>query len=568
MTTIGIDLGTSNSLVAYWSEEGPKIIPNVLGNHLTPSIISVDDNGEILIGDIAKERLITHPSLTVSAFKRHMGTRKSYSLGAYTFSPEELSSFVLQSLKKDAEAFFEKEITNAVISVPAYFNDQQRKATKRASELADLTVERLISEPTAAAIAYGFHQQEDESKLLVFDLGGGTFDVSVLELFEGVMEVKSIAGDNFLGGEDFTELLMNYFINALEIPPEALDPHALSALFKQAEQCKTQLSSNQQSSVMTLTLDGTRHEVKVDRSIFEQLAQPLMLRLRNPIERALRDAHLRTNDIDGIVLIGGATRMPMIRMTVSKMFGRLPFISIHPDEAVALGTAVQVALKERNEAVQELILTDVCPYTLGINVVKRLSGDDYSTGHFSPIIERNTPIPVSRVDHFETVYDSQPQIQIGIYQGESRLVENNLMLGEMTVDVPVAPAGKEQIDVRYTYDVNGLLEVEVTVVSTGKKKKMMIEKNEGGLSEIEMEERMKQLKSLKIHPRDRTENRLLFARGERLYEEALGDKRHIIAGALVQFERVIASQHEQNIKRAAAKLKESLDQFERWNDIW
>ncbi|MBV6684612.1 molecular chaperone HscC [Bacillus sp. JRC01] len=567
MTTIGIDLGTSNSLVSYWTEDGPALIPNVLGSHLTPSIISVDESGEILVGQVAKERLITHPQETVAAFKRHMGTQKTYRLGSYTLSPVELSSFVLQSLKRDAESHLGEDVSKAVISVPAYFNDKQRKATKQAAEMAGLKVERLISEPTAAAIAYGFHKEEEDTKFLVFDLGGGTFDVSILELFEGVMEVKSVAGDNFLGGEDFTSILMNAFLQSEGLKAEELDSQKLSLLFKQAEECKKALSGNGQSCTMTLKANGRVREMEVGRKRFEKLCQPLMLKLRKPIERALRDADLMVDEIDAIILIGGATRMPIIKSTVSKMFGKLPFLTIHPDEAVALGTAVQVALKERNEAVQELILTDVCPFSLGTAISKQVGYDQYTDGHFFPIIERNTPIPVSRVERLAPIADQQKTITLEVYQGESRMVENNLKLGSLKVDIPPGPAGKEEVDVRYTYDVNGLLEVEVTILSTGEKKNMLIAQSDSGLSDKEMQERMEQLATIKIHPRERTENRLLVARGERLYEEALGDKRSVIARAIEQFEMSLGTQDDQLIKRASAEFKEALDQFESWNNL-
>ncbi|MED4455500.1 Hsp70 family protein [Metabacillus fastidiosus] len=563
MTTIGIDLGTSNSLVAYWNEDSPKIIPNVLSENLTPSIVSVDDNGEILVGQIAKERLITHPHLTASCFKRHMGTEKKYPLGTYNFSPEELSSFILQSLKKDAEAYLGHEVAEAVISVPAYFNDVQRKATKRAAELAGLKVERLISEPTAAAIAYGLHLENADTKFLVFDLGGGTFDVSILELFEGIMEVKSIAGDNFIGGEDFTNLLFSYFIESMKIDIDTLDANARSAIFKQAELCKRELGRNQ-SAVMTFNHDDKVYEAEINRSLFEKISTPLIMKLRHPVERALRDASLRIEDIDAVILIGGATRMPIVKTIVSKMFGRLPFSNIHPDEAVGIGTAIQVALKERNETLQELILTDVCPFTLGTSISKRVTNNEVEDGYFFPIIERNTPIPVSRVEKFHTVNDLQTNILVDVYQGESRYVKNNLKIGEMMVEVPPAPAGIQEIDVRYTYDLNGLLEMEVTILSTGEKKMMIIEQNSGNLTEEEINARMEELKSIKIHPRERTENRLLLAKGERLYEEALGERRQEIAFLLEGFERVLATQNEHDIKKAAQLLKKELDVLERW----
>ena len=566
MTMIGIDLGTTNSLVAYWSDNGPAIIPNVLGEHLTPSVVSVDDNGELLIGQVAKERLITHPHLTVSVFKRYMGTEKRYRMGQHSFSPEELSSFVIRALKADAEAFLGKEVTEAVISVPAYFNDGQRKATKRAAELAGLKVERLINEPTAAAIAYGLHQQKSDTKFLVFDLGGGTFDVSILEFFEGIMEVKSIAGDNYLGGEDFTELLVSHFVHTHGLDYQSLDHKGRSALFKQAEGCKQAIGS-EMSGKMSFILGEHTYETSVTRGEFEKLAEMLVLRLRHPIERALRDASLSPQELDAIILVGGATRMPVIKSIVSKMFGRLPYFEIDPDEAVALGAAVQVALKERNEALSEVVLTDVCPYTLGIEVVKDIDKNQVEDGYFSPIIERNTPIPVSRVERYCTIVDNQAYILVEVYQGESRRTANNIKLGELRIKVPADKAGHQKINVRYTYDINGILEVEVMVVSTGEKEKLIISNNPSSLTPEEILARLEQLKELKIHPRERTENRLLLARGERLYEELLGDKRHEVEDYLQQFERSLATQNEKVVKKAAIEFKKQLDYMERLRDF-
>lgn len=561
MAKIGIDLGTTNSLVAYFTDDGPKIIPNAFGENLTPSIVSIDENGEILVGKIAKERLITHPQNTASTFKRYMGTDKRYNLGKYVFSPEDLSSFVIKSLKADAEAFLKEEISEAVISVPAYFNDAQRKATKHAAELAGLTVERLISEPTAAAISYGIHLRDADTKFLVFDLGGGTFDVSILEMFEGIMEVKSIAGDNFLGGEDFTNLLVSYFVETQKIDIDSLDSKERSAIYKQAEMCKLAIS-NDSSGEIKFTKDDKTFEMKIIKNEFERLANTLLVRLRQPIERALKDASLTPDDLDAVILIGGATRMPFIKSVVGKMFGKLPYSNINPDEAVALGAAIQVALKERNKSLEELILTDVCPYTLGTDVVHRISEKDYEAGYFLPIIERNTPIPVSKVKRLYTVSDRQTIINVDIYQGESRRIENNIKLGTLKVNVPSAPAGNQAIDVRYTYDINGILEVEVTTVETGVKKRVVIQENPGVMSEEEVEKRLEALKDIKIHPRERAENRYLLARAERLYEESLGDKREFIGMATEEFERILERQNEDEIKKAAEDFKGKLDYIE------
>lgn len=565
MRTIGIDLGTTNSLVAYWTDNGPEIIPNIHGSRLTPSVVSIDENNEILVGETAKERLITHPNLTISTFKRFMGTDKSFQLGKYFFSAEELSSFILKALKEDAEAYFNEEVEEAVISVPAYFNDAQRKATKRAAEMAGLRVERLISEPTAAAIAYGLHQEKLETKFIVFDLGGGTFDVSILELFDGVMEVRSIAGDNFLGGEDFTNLLMSYFIEEQGLEITEFDYKEKSAIYKQAEMCKREISEKGLGK-MSLILKNKNYETTIDKLDFEKMAQGLILRLRKPVERTLRDAELKPSDLDSIILIGGATRMPIIKSTVGKMFGKLPFTNINPDETVALGAAIQVALKERNELLSEVILTDVCPYTLGTNICKLQENGKHESGYFLPIIERNTSIPVSRVERLQTIANNQSLITIDIYQGENRRVEGNIKIGEFKVKIPPNRAGVEKVDVRYTYDINGILEVEATVVSTGMKKNLVIEKNEGNITKEEIQKRLDLLKDIKIHPRDKMENRLLLARGERLYEEALGDKRNVIGVMLERFESILSTQNEKKIKIAAEELKEQLEQIEGWFD--
>ena len=561
MAIIGIDLGTTNSLVAFWKDGQAKIIPNVLKNNLTPSVVSIDDNNEILVGDIAKERLITHPEFTSANFKRFMGTSKKFNLGTYSFTAEELSSFILKRLKEDAEEYIGEKIIEAVISVPAYFNDAQRKATKRAGELAGLKVERLISEPTAAAIAYGLHQEKDDTQFLVFDLGGGTFDTSILELFEGVMEVKSIAGDNYLGGEDFNKLLVDYFLQNNNLDLKDLDRKAVSAIFKQAELCK-KILSNSDKATMTLTINERTFETELDRSKFERLSSDLILKLRHPVERALRDADITPKEIEAVILIGGSTRMPLVKSVVSKMFNKLPYSNINPDEAVARGASIQAALKEKNSDLKELVLTDVCPYTLGVEIVNDLGNGNYEKGYFLPIIERNSPIPISKVENLVTIHDNQKRISIKVFQGESRRVENNIALGELEVSVPKGKAGEEHIDLRYTYDINGLLEVEATILSTGIKETLIVENSPGSMSQEEIKERMLALKDIKIHPRDRTENRLLLARGERLYEEALGEKREYISKLLTEFEKVLCTQDPRLIEKNAKLFAERLDELE------
>jgi molecular chaperone HscC len=566
MINIGIDLGTTNSLVSYWTEQGPVIIPNSLGERLTPSVVSVDDNGEILVGQIAKERQISHPESSASVFKRNMGSKKVYKLLDKEFLPEELSALILKSLKEDAERFLGIPVTEAVISVPAYFSDSQRKATQRAGELAGLRVERLVTEPTAAALAYGLHHTKSDTKFLVFDLGGGTFDVSILELFNNIMEVRAVAGDNYLGGEDFTEALAAMFLKHHNKKSDEINEKEYSLLKKEAEVGKRAFSD---SRVVTLSskIDGELLECEVSLDDYEKSVKGLLNRLREPVERALSDASLRISDIDSILLVGGATKLPIIRSFVSKLFGKLAYININPDEVVALGAGVQAALKGKNAAFKEIILTDVCPYTLGTTVSVRKSHGHYESGHFLPIIERNTTIPVSKVERLYTVYDNQKVINVEILQGESRLSKDNIYLGELNIAVPAASAGTEAIDVRYTYDINGILEVEVTVVSTGTKKTVVIEKNPGHMTKEEIATRMEALASLKIHPRENHENKLIITRGERLFEENLGEARQEIGRLIREFEEILERQDPKEIKDARIRVKNIFDSIDTKGDF-
>ena len=430
---IGIDLGTTNSLAACFRNGKAELIPNRLGEYLTPSVVSVDEKGTVYVGRSARERAMLHPLESADVFKRSMGTEREYKLGTWTLRAEELSSLILRSLKEDAETYLGEPVTDAIVSVPAYFNDLQRKATKRAGELAGLNVVRIINEPTAAAIAHGMAEQED-ARYLVFDLGGGTFDVSILELYSPIMEVHAIAGDNFIGGEDFTDLLCQLFLTNAGIAPESLDLRSKSELRKTAESCKCAFSSTDEI-IMCCSIQGQIHAMKLSLEDYERACAPLLERLRRPIERSLRDAGVSLADIDRIVLVGGATRLPVVTRFVEKLFGRKPDLSINPDEAVALGAALQCGMKARDKEIQEVVLTDVCPFTLGTEVMVD-NGMFEEGGHYLPIIERNTVIPVSRTQTVCTAHDNQNRVVVKILQGESRMSGNNLLLGELSVPVP------------------------------------------------------------------------------------------------------------------------------------
>jgi molecular chaperone HscC len=563
---VGIDLGTTNSLVGVWRDGAAVLIPNALGKFLTPSVVGEDDKGAILVGEAARDRLVTHPDSTAAVFKRYMGTDRKVTVGKKTYRPEELSALVLRSLKADAEAFLGTTVTEAIITVPAYFNDAQRKATKAAGQLAGLKVDRLLTEPTAAALAYGFATGDEESTVLVIDLGGGTLDVSLLHTFEGIMEVKATAGDIWLGGEDFTDLLVATFIaeagRAGGMLNIAANPVLNARLRRQAEMAKRALSESDQA-VMELQVDGTPLSWTVTRDRFEQICEGLLARIRSPLERALRDARIAPDQITRIVFAGGAARMPMIRRLVSRLFRQLPVQHINPDEVVARGAAVRAGLVQRGQGLEEHVMTDVSPFTLGIGVASRVAGGALIEGVFLPIIERNTIIPASRSHVVQTLADGQNVVEIPVYQGEARMVSDNVFLGKLSCPVPPGPAGKETIEVRFSYDTSGLLDVDAIVRSNGTSRNLVIEGNPGVLSQAEVQERLAKLAQLKVHPRDMAENHAVIARAERVFEETLGDLRHDVGMRLDQFRGVLEAQNPEQIVEAREHFTRFLDGVDR-----
>lgn len=560
MAIVGIDLGTTNSLVSYWSDDGPKLIPNALKSFLTPSVVGVDDQGDILIGEAAKERLITHPHLTIGDFKRTMGSETVVKLAdgthSYQFRPEELSAFVLRSLKADAEQHLGEDVTGAIISVPAYFNDIQRKATIDAGKLAGLKVDSLINEPTAAALAYGLNEV-DESQFLIFDLGGGTFDVSILDKYDNVMEVRATAGDNFLGGNDFRDLLLETLGSDHKMDLEELSASDKNKLIRLAELVKKDLSAREEATYSAQIFD-VKLEGSFSRDRFEELTSSLRRRLRVPMERAINDATLRPENIDNVVMVGGASRMPMIRRMVGRLFQKLPLSHLNPDEIVALGAAVQTGLKTRNAALEDVVMTDVCPYTLGTSAVV---DDNYDNLVIVPIIERNAVVPISESQQFFTIRDKQTQINLDIYQGENMRPEDNILLGDLKVEVPAAPAGKEGVDVRFTYDINGALEVEVKVLSTEKVVRKIF-KNQANLSDEELEKRFKALSGIKLHPREHAENAVLIAKAERIYAESLKAQRDYVRSLILDFEQAITDQSNRDLDKVREQFSQSLTELE------
>ncbi len=547
-TIVGIDLGTTNSLCATFANGAPKLIPNVHGDVLTPSVVGMLEDGQIVVGAAARELRVTRPERCASRFKLRMGTPTKVPIAGESFSPIELSSLVLKSLKHDAEQFLGHEVVEAVITVPAYFNDNQRKATRASGELAGFKVRRIINEPTAAALTYGFHDRTVERHFLVIDLGGGTFDVTLMEVFNGALEIIATAGECLLGGEDFTDRLVGAVLKEAGIlleTAEMKEPLRVARLRQTCEVAKRELALSEESSVALPDSLGRVGEnsrtVRISRPAFAELVAPLVARLKGPIDKTLRDGDRPPGDVDEVILVGGATRTAAVRDFVRDYFGKEPRMTFNPDEVVALGAAVQAALIADDRAVQDMVMTDVCPFTLGVEVSKEFARHDRRFGYFHPVIHRNTTIPVSREDVLTTIAPNQREILLRIYQGESRRVEDNLLLGELrVVDIPPGPAGSP-IVVRFTYDLSGILEIEAFVSNSKRRFRTVLTQNAAELSEDEIAHAIERMRKIKFYPRDRIENQRLALYCERLVGEVPPMHRKQLEEALDLFESSMSS---------------------------
>ena len=561
---IGIDLGTTNSLATYIDDNGEiRFVKNEYGNILIPSVVGIDENDAIIVGELAKERRMMNAGETASNFKRRMGTDAKIKVKNRTFDAQMLSSFVLKHLKENAEKQLSEKIDRAIISVPAYFNDKQRRDTKMAAELAGLTVKRLINEPTAAAMSLGSHILDQNLKFIVLDLGGGTFDVTLLETFENIMEVLSISGDTMLGGEDFTTKICEIFLKNIKLSIADLSRDERTKLYTKADRAKKLISLK--NVEIEMEIKGKKYKSEITQENFRETVKPLLVKMKVAIDKALQDGNTDAREIEKVILVGGAVKLGIIEEFVEKYFhkmrgekiyfnnddfienNKLVSIAADPDTVVAYGVGIAVGMKERNKVFKERILTDVCPFTLGTEIVGR---------RFAPIIPRNTTVPTSRSEYFYTIEDYQSQVTVGIYQGESLNIDDNLFLGKFLLDVPQNLAGKEAINVRFTYDINGILEVEAKVVSTGVKKSKLI--INGDLSEEEKNEKIKMLEEIKIQSENKNKDKLLLERANRIYAEIVNTEiRNHISDYLENYKMVVATGDRIRIQ----KTKESFSQF-------
>ena len=566
---IGIDLGTTNSLATYIDDNGKiEFVKNEYGNILIPSVVGIDENDDIIVGELAKERRMMNAGETASNFKRRIGTDAKIKVKNRIFDAQMLSSFVLKHLKENAEKQLNEKINRAIISVPAYFNDKQRRDTKMAAELAGLTVERLINEPTAAALSLGSNILNQNLKFIVLDLGGGTFDVTLLETFENIMDVISISGDTMLGGEDFTTKICEIFLKNIKLEITDLSRDERTKLYTKADRAKKLISLKDVE--IELEIKGKNYKSEITQKDFREAVKPLLVKMKAAIDKALQDGNTDAREIEKVVLVGGAVKLGIIEEFTEKYFhkmrgekiyfssenfienNKLVSIVANPDTVVAYGVGIAVGMKERNKMFKERILTDVCPFTLGTELVGN---------RFAPIIPRNTTVPTSKSEYFYTIDDYQDKVNVGIYQGESLNIDDNLFLGNFLIDVPRNIAGKEAINVRFTYDINGILEVEATVVSTGLKKSKLIVN--GDLSEEEKNEKIKMLEEIKIQSENKNKDKLLIERANRIYAEIVNTEiRNHISGYLKKYQMVVATGDRIRIQKAKESFSQFLDKID------
>ncbi|MGN0330987.1 MAG: Hsp70 family protein [Kineothrix sp.] len=557
MAVIGIDLGTTNSLMAWWKDGEAAMIPNSLGSWLTPSVVSVMGE-EVLVGEAAKERLLTCKDATAAAFKRFMGTRKKYELDGREFTPVELSALVLRKLKQDAEACLGEEIREAVISVPAYFNDRQRRDTRLAAQLAGLKTERLINEPSAAALAYQMQQGEGEACLLVFDFGGGTLDISLVEYFDNVIEIEAVAGDNHLGGNDVDRLLYGDFIHRHE-ELAGLDEEGTAGLKKALTEAKCLLGAKEKQD-FTYTYGDLTVEDEITQEQLLTLGLPMLERIRRLFSKVLQDGQYRAEDVGDVIMVGGSSQLYFVQRFVEELFQKPPVIMESPELAVAKGMGCYAGIRMRDAHIRDRMMTDVCPFTLGTDVVW---GRKDERAHMCPVLERNCPLPSSKTVRLYTTSGNQTFMRVGIYQGEEYYVDENLWLGELVINVRERPAGEESIAVTFSYDINGILQVEAVNAMNQKVTRLIAN---DALNEKEIEDSLRRLEEMRLHEEE--EYQLLLARLSWLYVQQSGERREYTGRVIHSLEQARAQGRHRAYRKAEERAQAWLVQASAAMDVF
>lgn len=555
MAIIGIDLGTTNSLASVYTENGVMVIPNSLGNRLTPSVVGLDDDGNVIVGDVAKERLITHPERTAAEFKRTMGTDKTYKLGEEAFSSQQLSSILLRKIVADAKAYLNEDIDEVVISVPAYFDDKMRTATKQAAEMAGIKCERLINEPSAAALAYLYKHGWKDGTYMVVDFGGGTLDVSIIDSFDSVMEIIAVAGNNHLGGKDINEAIYKHFCLVNNLQESSLTSEEKAIIYRMSETTKIALSTNP-IAVMSVCLNDKEYSLSLDNNALIKIAHESFERLFEPIKKALKDSRLKPTDLEAIVLVGGSCKMPTVASYIEKITGVKPCSDIDPDTAISVGAGVYSGIKRKNQQLKDVVMTDICPFSLGVDCHDM--NDDIV---MSFIIDRNSMLPCSQIKSYYAIHDYQTEVNFRIYQGESIIPENNIFLGSLSIACPPTNRNAFIATCRMTYDINGILVIDVTNKDNVTVSKTLVGNNVK-LTEKEIETIKARLDNLRFSDDVDEESQLLISRAERVIEETISYERDFLMNALSVFKLTMNKGNTVEKRNAKEGFKNLLDQLE------
>ena len=562
MAVIGIDLGTTNSLASVYTESGVKVIPNSLGNKLTPSVVGLDDEGKVIVGEVAKERLITHPERTAAEFKRTMGTDKTYKLGEESFSSQQLSSILLRKIVADAKAhslhwicLIQRGIIHLLAIFHSLFDDKMRTATKQAAEMAGIKCERLINEPSAAALAYLYKHGWKDGTYMVVDFGGGTLDVSIIDSFDSVMEIIAVAGNNHLGGKDINEAIYNHFCLVNNLLDSNLTPEERAIIYRMSETTKIALSTNP-LAVMSVCLNDQEYSLILDNNSLIKIAHESFEKLFEPIKKALKDSRLKPNELEAIVLVGGSCKMPTVAAFIEEVTGVKPSTDIDPDTAIAVGAGIFTGIKAKNQDLKDIVMTDICPFSLGVGAT-----DNNKEITMSFIIERNSMLPSSASRDYYAVKDRQTEVNFKIYQGESIIPENNIFLGAMKISCPPTQENEYVATVRMTYDINGILIVDLTNREKKTVSKVILDQHVH-LSEKEIEQIKGRLDKLRFNEGKDEEEQLLISKAERIIEETMGFDRERVIEALERFKFIMKNGNTIEKRKAKDFITKLLESYE------